>query len=100
MAARSGLSDMDANGSLEIRIGRLEGHFGAIADKVGTMDAKLDQLLLWASERKGAEQENARHEHRSEMRRKLRGVFLASGVSGLVSLLVSLIAGKVHWTSP
>lgn len=91
---------MDANGSIEIRIGRLEGHFGAISGKVEAMDEKLDRLLAWTAERKGAEQELLRHERREEARRKLRGTLLAGGVSGFVSLTVSLIASKFHWTPP
>lgn len=91
---------MDANGSVEIRIGRLEGQFRAIADKVDGMDMKLDRLLAWTSERQGAEHEGERRERREEARRKLRGTFLAGGVSGLVSLTVSLIASKFHWTAP
>ncbi len=90
----------DANGSVEIRIGRLEGHVSAIADKVETMDKKLDRLVTWTSERQGAEQEHARHERRDEARRRLHGTFLAGGVSGLVSLAVSVIASKFHRTSP
>jgi hypothetical protein len=91
---------MDANGSLEIRIGRLEGRFGAIEVKVDAMDKKLDRALAWMSERTGAEQENARIERRGQVSRHTRATLLAGGVSGLVSLIVSVIAAKFHWASP
>lgn len=91
---------MDDNGSAEIRIGRLEGQLRALAQSVAAMDAKLDRLLAWTSERQGAEREQAREERRREARRRLRGTMLAGGVSGLVSLVVSIIASKFHWTVP
>lgn len=89
---------MEANGSVEIRIGRLEGRFGAIEDKVEAMDKKLDRVLVWTSERTGALQESARHERRSENSRRVRATLLASGISGVVSLIVSVVASKFHWT--
>jgi len=92
--------EMDANGSIEIRIGRLEGRFGAVEDKVDAMDKKLDRLLAWASERTGAEQESARRERRGQASRHLRATLMAGGVSGAVSLVVSVIASKFHWTPP
>jgi hypothetical protein len=91
---------MDANLSLESRIGRLEGRFGAIEDKVDAMDGKLDRVLAWTSERTGAEHENARHERRGEAARNLRATLMAGGISGAVSLFVSVIASKLHWTHP
>ena len=91
---------MDANGSLEIRIGRLEGRFRAIEMKVDAMDQKLDRVLAWMSERTGAEQENARNERRGQVSQHARATVMAGGISGLVSLAVSLIAAKFHWTSP
>jgi hypothetical protein len=92
---------MEGNGSIEIRIGRLEGRFGAIEDKVEAMDKKLDRVLAWTSERAGALQESARHERRGETSRRVRATLLASGVSGVsgvVSLIVSVAASKFHWT--
>jgi len=91
---------MDGNGSLEIRIGRLEGRFGAIEMKVDAMDQKLDRVLAWMSERTGAEHEHARAERRGQVSRYLRATVMAGGVSGLVSLLVSIVAAKFHWTAP
>jgi hypothetical protein len=91
---------MDPNGSLEIRIGRLEGRIGAIADKVDAMGTKLDQVLAWTSERTGAEQEISRRERRAQAARHIRATLVASGVSGVVSLAVSLIASKLHWMLP
>jgi hypothetical protein len=91
---------VDANGSLEIRIGRLEGRFGAIETKVDTMDRKLDRVLAWMSERTGAAQELARLERRGQVARHLRATVMAGGVSSVVSLVVSFIAAKFHWTAP
>ena len=91
---------MDANGSIEIRIGRLEGRFGAVEVKVDAMDQKLDRALAWMSEHTGAEQEQARLERRGQVSRHARATFLAGGISGLVSLAMSFIAAKFHWTSP
>jgi hypothetical protein len=91
---------MDANGSIESRIGRLEGRLGAIEVKVDAMDQKLDRALAWMSERTGAEQEHARLERRDQVSRHVRATVMAGGVSGLVSLLVSVIAAKFHWTAP
>ena len=91
---------MEGNGSVESRIGRLEGRFGAIEDKVEAMDKKLDRVLAWTSERTGAEQESARQERRIEASRRLRATLLAGGVSGFVSLIVSGVANKFHWTLP
>jgi hypothetical protein len=89
---------MEGNGSIETRIGRLEGRFGAIEDKVDGMDKKLDRVLVWTSERAGALKESARHERRGENSRRVRATLLASGVSGVVSVIVSIVAGKFHWT--
>jgi hypothetical protein len=91
---------MEGNGSLEIRIGRLEGRFGALEDKVDAMDQKLDRVLVWTSERTGAEQESARRERHEAQTRNLRATLLAGGVSGVVSLFVSFVAGKFHWPPP
>jgi len=91
---------MEGNGSIEIRIGRLEGRFGAFEDKVEAMDQKLDRVLAWTSERTGAEQESARRERHGEQSRHLRATLLAGGVSGVVSLVVSFVASKFHWTPP
>ena len=91
---------MDANGSIEIRIGRLEGRFGAIEVTVDAMDQKLDRALAWMSEHTGAEKEHARLERRSQVARHARATVMAGGISGLVSLAVSCIAAKFHWTSP
>jgi hypothetical protein len=91
---------MDGNGSVEIRIGRLEGRFDAVAAKVDAMDEKLDRVLAWTSERTGAEQEGARRERHGEQARQLHATFLAGSVSGVVSLFVSFLANKFHWTPP
>ena len=91
---------MSDNGSLEIRIGRLEGRFDAIEDKVDAMDGKLDRVLAWTSERTGAEQEQDRRVRHGQAARLLRATLLSGGVSGAVSLVVSFIASKLHWTAP
>jgi hypothetical protein len=90
----------DANGSIELRIGRLEGRVHAIGEQVETMDRKLDRLLTWTSERTGAEQESARRQRQLETAGHARATLLAGGVSGIVSLLVSFIAAKTHWPHP
>jgi hypothetical protein len=90
----------DPNGSLELRIGRLEGRVHAIGEQVEAMDQKLDRLLSWTSERTGAEQESARRERHGEAAGHARATLLAGGVSGIVSLVVSFLASKTHWPIP
>jgi hypothetical protein len=90
----------DPNGSLELRIGRLEGRVQAISEQVDGMDQKLDRLLTWTSERTGAEQESARRQRHIEAAGHARATLLAGSVSGIVSLLVNFLAAKTHWPHP
>jgi hypothetical protein len=90
----------DMNGSLELRIGRLEGRVHAIGEQVEAMDEKLDRLLAWTSERTGAEQESARRQRHHEAAGNVRATLLAGSVSGIVSLVMSFLAAKTHWPHP
>ncbi|HUB96201.1 MAG TPA: hypothetical protein VL993_09805 [Stellaceae bacterium] len=90
----------DPNGSLELRIGRLEGRVHAIGEQVEAMDQKLDRLVAWTSERTGAEQESARHQHHREATGSARMTLVVGVVSGVVSMAANFLMAKTHWPHP
>ncbi len=67
------------------------------------MDQKLDRVLAWMSERtywRASRRSARRRCAESRAPPGHRAGDAGRSVSGIVSLLVSMIAAKFHWTAP